>query len=193
MTMTAPSPPSHPVASRLQDLGSGRNRGPRFAPFRAAVRVFALASVVWVAGCGGFGDPYTGPMSFDTAQVVVQGDDARGELLVEVAETEDQMIRGLTGRDGLDPDSGMLFVFDHTRAADEGFWMWRTRIPLDIAFLDDDGVILRLLSMEPCPEVHFDDCTHYTPGVEYEMALEANQGWFADQGLGEGDRVEVHR
>lgn len=151
----------------------------------------ALLTAALLGGCGGLGDPYTGPMSFDTVHVVVEQGDRVGELVVEVAESERQQMRGLTGRDALDEDAGMLFVFDSTRSADEGFWMWRTRIPLDIAFLDEGGTIVALLSMEPCDETYSDDCTHYTPGIPYVSALETNEGWFESQGLGEGAQVQV--
>ena len=45
---------------------------------------------------------------------------------------------------------GMMFLFDGPRAADDGFWMWGTSIPLDIAFVDEGGVVRRVLGMEPC-------------------------------------------
>jgi hypothetical protein len=31
--------------------------------------------------------------------------------------------------------AGMLFVYDSTQPGNAGFWMYRTRIPLDIAFV----------------------------------------------------------
>ena len=36
----------------------------------------------------------------------------------------------------------MLFVFDSQRYSGDGFQMWRTRMPLDIAFIDANGTIL---------------------------------------------------
>lgn len=144
-------------------------------------------------GCGVGFDPYTAPIAFDTAHVVVEDGAQRAELLVEIAETENQQIRGLSGRDSLDPDSGMLFLFDGERSGQDGFWMYRTRIPLDIAFLDGDGVILGILTMAPCRELRSEDCPTYAPDVPYHSALEANGGWFAAMGLGEGSRVVWER
>ena len=68
---------------------------------------------------------------------------------MEVANTEAQQSFGLMDRPALDSMSGMLFVFDTLRAADAGFWMWRTLVPLDIAFIDSASVIRRVLPMEP--------------------------------------------
>ena len=67
-----------------------------------------------------------------------------------------------------------------------GFWMKNTLIPLSIAFFDRQGVILRILDMEPC---RADPCPVYYPGVVYQGALEVNQGWFRRRGLAEGARV----
>jgi hypothetical protein len=64
--------------------------------------------------------------------------------------------------------------------------MKNTLIPLSIAFFDRQGVILRILDMEPC---RADPCPVYYPGVVYQGALEVNQGWFRRRGLKEGARV----
>ncbi|TVR66102.1 MAG: DUF192 domain-containing protein [Gemmatimonadales bacterium] len=152
-----------------------------------------LLLISGIQGCGPVGDPYTGPVVFDTARVVVEDGDRSHELVVEIADTERRQIRGLSGRDRLDEGTGMLFLFQEPRAADEGFWMYRTRIPLDIAFLDEDGVIQRVLGMEPCFEARAEDCPTYAPGLPYRAALETNRGWFAARGIGEGGRVVLER
>lgn len=131
-------------------------------------------------------------MAFDTVRAWMHGVEGDStDLLVEVAATEAQQTRGLAGRSELDTDSGMLFVFEEVRPDTAGFWMWGTRIPLDIAFLDRDGVVLEILSMEPCPGPEPDGCPVYTPSVEYWKALEVNRGWFARNGYGVGDRLRI--
>lgn len=86
----------------------------------------------------------------------------------------------------------MLFEFDDLRSGDDGFWMWGTSMPLDIAFIDEAGVVIRLLSMAVCDvEGGEESCPGYFPGVGYASALEVNQGWFAAKGIGEGVRVRV--
>ncbi len=160
---------------------------------RSALPLVVLLLTMGSQGCGTGVDPYTGPVAFDSAQVVVVDGNQRAELLVEIAETRHQQIRGLSGRDALDPDSGMLFLFQGERGGDEGFWMYRTRIPLDIAFLDGDGMVLRILTMEPCLELRSEACPTYAPGIPYHSALEANEGWFAANGLAAGSRVVLER
>ncbi|KKM61697.1 hypothetical protein LCGC14_1529160, partial [marine sediment metagenome] len=91
--------------------------------------------------------------------------------------------RGLMDREELPEDGGMLFVFlGDTQAA---FWMKDTLIPLSIAFIAADGTILDVQDMEPLSE------DAHRPPEPYRYALEVNQGWFREHGLGRGDRVEI--
>jgi len=111
------------------------------------------------------------------------------ELIVEVAETPEQQMRGLMYRTELAEDHGMVFLFP--RATDAGFWMKNTKIPLSIAFFDQNGRIVRILDMDPCPlpPEESDRCPVYAPGLAYVGALEVNQDWFAARGVKEGDSI----
>jgi uncharacterized membrane protein (UPF0127 family) len=103
-------------------------------------------------------------------------------LVAEVAATAEQRTVGLMNRFSLQPDHGMLFVFE--RAEPQGFWMRNTFIPLSIAFIASDGRIVNVEDMAPQTET-----THWSRGpVLY--ALEMRQGWFAKRGIKAGDRVE---
>jgi uncharacterized protein len=130
-------------------------------------------------------------VSFDTAVVWIRqgGDSVRAR--VEVAATRAQHEVGLAGRTGLDEDSGMLFRFELPRPADEGFWMWRTRFPLDIAFIGSDGLIHEILGMDPCTAARRDDCPGYFAEAPYAAALEMSRGWFARHGMRVGATVRV--
>lgn len=59
------------------------------------------------------------------------------ELTIEIAESDSSRARGLMQRDGLPPDSGMLFIFP--TETEQGFWMANTRIALDLIFIRADG------------------------------------------------------
>ena len=125
--------------------------------------------------------------------VVGEGADTT-TLVVELAESDAQRQYGLSRRPGLDPGSGMLFVFDSLRAADEGFWMWRTEMQLDIAYIGPDGVISSVVAMEPCADaVYADACPEYPADAPYLWALETNQGWFQERGYGTGTSVRLER
>lgn len=101
---------------------------------------------------------------------------------VEIADDPQSRSQGLMHRDSLPEDHGMLFVYPQEQTL--SFWMRNTRIPLDIAFIDGNGVILEVQQMEP-----HDDASHQS-GQPAMYALELRMGWFEDHGVGPGDRVE---
>ncbi len=162
-------------------------RGPLRAPISAGLTTL----IAWVAlACGGGGGSgWVSPLAFDTAEVVVEQDGRSARVLVEVAESQQEKQFGLSRRDHLAPESGMLFLFDEPRAGDDGFWMWRTEIPLDIAFIDSLGVVVRVMQMPPCTATRVEACPEYEPGSPYASALEMNMGWFAEKGFSEGMTV----
>ncbi len=113
------------------------------------------------------------------------------DVHVEVARTSDERATGLMDRDSLPESAGMLFLFERNRDAGSGFYMYRTRLPLDIAFTDSDGRIVEILTMLPCDSDQRSRCPQYPPGVPYWMALEVNAGFFAARGIEVGDRLTV--
>lgn len=123
----------------------------------------------------------------------IVSDQSRHALQVELAVTQAERERGLMDRTELAEDAGMLFLYRRVQPAYTGFWMFRTRIPLDIAFLDAGGTILAIARMEPCPHVVPRACPTYPAGVPYSAALEVNRGWFAARGIVPGDRVRWDR
>ena len=46
------------------------------------------------------------------------------------------------------------------------------------------------MAMQPCASPNPQLCRHYSPGVPFRGALEANLGYFERQGIGVGDVVE---
>jgi len=110
-------------------------------------------------------------------------------LALELATSVDQQRLGLMERHHLPERAGMLFVYDSTQPPDAGFWMYRTRLPLDIAFLDSAGVVRSIRSMVPCPTTMPEGCPSYEPGTPYRYALEVNAGALARWGAGLGARL----
>ena len=104
------------------------------------------------------------------------------KLVAEVAATPEQRSTGLMHRFSLQPDHGMVFVFE--RPEPQGFWMKNTFIPLSIAFVGPDGRILNVDDMAP-----HDESTHPSRGPAL-YALEMRKGWFAERGIAAGDVVK---
>lgn len=111
-------------------------------------------------------------------------DGAAASLTAWVADTPQKRALGLMNRTELPEGAGMVFVFPADNSG--GFWMKHTLIPLSIAYLSADGVVLSVLEMEPCTA---DPCPVYDPGVPYRYAVEAGKGWFAARSIGPGWRV----
>src|ERR1700758_4097670 len=103
-------------------------------------------------------------------------------LKAELADTESKREKGLMFRRSLSENSGMLFVF--APPAQAAFWMKNTRIPLSIAFLDNQGKILEIRSMRP-----FDETVILSASNAVAYALEVNEGWFDYHGIQTGTKV----
>jgi uncharacterized membrane protein (UPF0127 family) len=97
---------------------------------------------------------------------------------LELADTQLKRAQGLMGRKELGPNSGMAFIFP--RKSRQSFWMQNTYIPLDIAFLNDDGSIFQIEQMYP-------HSTRFTSSDKpCKFAIEMNEGWFEKNNIGIG-------
>ena len=99
-------------------------------------------------------------------------------ISLEMASTKEQIIRGLSGREELCAECGMLFVF--SEPAPRGFWMRGMRFPLDIVFLDSNYTVLNMAEEVPpcageCLVVHSQGPAKYV--------LEVNGGFARAHGL----------
>lgn len=126
---------------------------------------------------------------FDTGTVRIETGDTVLTLRAELARTPDERAYGLMERSSLPRDAGMLFLYPEPADSSAGFWMFRTRIPLDIAFLDDEGRIIAIRSMVPCESPNPAVCPSTSPGQPFQGALEVNRGYFREHGVEVGDRV----
>lgn len=122
-------------------------------------------------------DEHTG-QPIKRAQILVGG----VPITVELAETREAQQRGLMGRDSLPDDYGMLFIYDSERTL--SFWMRNTKIALDIAFADANGLIVGIEQLEPRDE---ESVLSKSPAM---YALEMKEGWFSENGIEEGAKIE---
>lgn len=168
-------------------------RGIADATAAAARGLVQAALLLTAAACQSGARPDAAPIPFDTTRAWVVTAEDSIPLLVEVARTEPQRARGLQQRASLDEGSGMVFLYDSVKPPDEGFWMWRTLIPLDLAYLDAGGEIVAVRTMAPCESPVSEWCEEeaeaYRPGVPWVGGLEVNAGWLERHQVGVGDRV----
>jgi uncharacterized protein len=119
------------------------------------------------------------PFGLRTVNLMVGG----VSLKAEVAEDDQSREMGLMFRDSLPEDRGMLFIFDQPHQA--SFWMKNTKIPLSIAFLENDHVISEEKSMRP-----YDETLIQSRSDKIRYAIEVNAGWFDRHQVKPGTKVE---
>ena len=114
-----------------------------------------------------------------TTAKIKKANDQFVNMTIELAQTEQEQTVGLMGRQALEPDSGMLFVFPKTGRIT--FWMKDTPLPLSIAFIDSAGKIVDIKDMKPFSE----DLVNSSQ--DFKFALEVTQGYFTENGIKPGD------
>ena len=100
-------------------------------------------------------------------------------LQLEVPQNDGEFKLGLMFRESLEQDRGMLFIFETTDR--HSFHMKNTFIPLDIAFINEEGVI------ESIKELNAMSSVSVYPNDKIRYAIEVNRGWFAENGVEVGD------
>jgi uncharacterized membrane protein (UPF0127 family) len=102
-------------------------------------------------------------------------------ISAEVAQSPQERATGLMSRQSMPANQGMLFVFE--QAEQQCFFMKNTLIPLDIAFVADDGTIINIEHMKP---LSLDNRCSAKP---VRLVLEMNLGWFAKKGVSAGSKL----
>ncbi len=101
---------------------------------------------------------------------------------VELALNNEDRATGLMYRRQMDDFSGMLFVFPDVKEA--AFWMKNTLIPLDMIFIDENGII-RNIHSNAIPG----DLTRIEAGQPVKAVLEINGGMAQKAGISVGNTI----
>lgn len=106
---------------------------------------------------------------------------------VELAKNQDERERGLMFREKLDQNKGMLFIFD--TVGEYSIWMKNTLIPLDIIWIDKNGLVVFISkNVQPCST---DFCPSINPRKNALYILEIHNGMTNKIGLGVGDKTSI--
>ena len=109
------------------------------------------------------------------------------ELVANVAVTNDQRSKGLSVKDTLGENEGMLFVFKEER--EHSFWMKNMKFPIDIIWLDDYQEVVHVEhSLEPCIPDEF--CPTHKPDRNSLYVLETVAGFAQKYNVTENDYVD---
>ena len=103
----------------------------------------ALAALfLWNSAFSADGPPIAPLPSFTHDTLVIDSHGMTHSFRVYLATTEAQHAQGLMFVKKLDPDRGMLFIFDQPQVT--AFWMKNTLIPLDLLFVAPNGRVIRI-------------------------------------------------
>ncbi|MEE9278035.1 MAG: DUF192 domain-containing protein, partial [Dehalococcoidia bacterium] len=122
-------------------------------------------------------------VKFDQARVSVVSAESNTTLTMLVADTFERRTRGLMHRSWLPVNTGMIFAFPAVTTTP--FWNRDTPMSLDIAFLNEDGIILEILALEAL------STDLVAPEEPYLYAVELPLGWFAAENISRGDRFQI--
>lgn len=111
------------------------------------------------------------------------------EFCALLAATAAAQAQGLMDQDDLRGYDAMVFSF--TQPSTAAFYMFRTRIPLSIAWFDDGGRFVSSVDMDPCASTAASACPVYPAARPYRVAIETGRGDLGRLGLVEGATVRV--
>ena len=176
--------PSGLRASRSWDniAGGDRAQAGNRKMDRVAIILFLLMLAAVLGGCNG-------PQSAETGESSVR---IGGETTyrVDVAATPEERQQGLSGRESMAQDTGMLFVFDEELP--RHFWMKDMNFPLDIIWIDGNCALAGVSEDVPIPVdgAESDQIPRAQSVVPAQFVLEVNAGEWARNAMETGDGIE---
>lgn len=151
-------------------------RGEKCGLFAGAL---ALGLLLWLQNSDG-AEP--GTVVFGETILTIEATQGVQSFQVEVAQTPEQLARGLMYRTELAQNAGMLFLFPRERRV--GMWMRNTLIPLDMIFITGSGQVAEVVpDTRPLSEEMI------TPRQPVQAVLEVRAGTAASLGIRPEDRV----
>ena len=105
----------------------------------------------------------------------------------ELAIAPAERVKGLSGRDSLPPQTGLLFIFETGEAT--AFWMGGMRFPLDFIWISKDCAVADITHDAPVPEEDSTDLPSYESAASAAYNFEINAGEAEKYGIEVGDPV----
>ncbi len=104
-------------------------------------------------------------------------------ITVSVVDTPAERMQGLSGRDGLRPNEGMLFIFPEDEIY--SFWMKDMRFPIDIIWLSAEGEVVGA-TVHVGPETYPETFSSPEP---VRLVLEVPAGFVAAHGISLSSKI----
>ncbi len=107
----------------------------------------------------------------------------------ELAVTSPERTKGLSDRDGLEPGTGMLFIFENREVS--SFWMRKMLFSVDFVWISEDCRVVEITADVPFPkpETPTSSLPSYRSSAPAAYNFEINAGEAAELGIRVGDAV----
>jgi uncharacterized membrane protein (UPF0127 family) len=111
------------------------------------------------------------------------------KINAETMRSDVELMRGLMFRESLASGRGMIFI--HPKEGAFHYWMYQTKIPLDMIWMDHDRRIVEMsLDTPPCRASSATECPNYGGNFQSKYVLEVNAGIARKNGLKTGDTLD---
>lgn len=107
-------------------------------------------------------------------------------IVLEIADTPQKISQGLSGRESLKKNQGMLFIFNQPTR--QPFWMSKMRFGLDFIFINGNQIV-EVIENVPFPSPSEAPLT-VNSKQDFDKVLEINQGVAKELNLKTGDQVQ---
>lgn len=122
-------------------------------------------------------------VKFEKQEITIKTGSGNIGILAEIAKTDAQRQQGYMFRKEIREGEGMLFIFEHDQFL--SFWMKNTLVPLSIAYIAHNGVIIEIFDMEP------GNLEPVFSSFPARYALEVPLNWFNQAGIKPWDRLDT--
>lgn len=106
------------------------------------------------------------------------------DIMVDIADNDYSRIAGLSNRDEMCANCGMLFIFDNSDM--HSFWMKDMRFPIDIIWIKNNRIVEIMENIEIPSN---GSIKSYRPVVPSDMVLEVNSGFVGKNNINIGDKI----
>jgi uncharacterized membrane protein (UPF0127 family) len=152
--------------------------------FRKNKTLIVLFLILFVTGCN------NSVPSQENIRVIEIGDKT---IKAEVADSPEELQLGLSYRDTLQENHGMLFVFPNENR--RVFWMKGCNFDIDLAYIESNGTISEIITMKKEPlDTPLDSLVTYpSQSTTIKYALEVIGGWFEEHKINVGTKINLNQ
>jgi len=111
------------------------------------------------------------------------------KIKAEVADTFAERTKGLSDREKLGKNEGMIFIFEESGIYP--FWMNAMKFSIDIIWVNDNKIV-DIVKSAPTPESS-GQIANYEPKVAADIVIEVNAGFCDKNNVKIGDDIQISK